>query len=927
MTIRALIIGILLAAFIGLATYFNDWVIYQTHLVGNHLPIGVFGIVMLLLLVGNPILGVLRGRWRLRPAELAVIAALGLVVCGWAGSNFFRTFITNMAMPANDYPNRTNWQSRQVFSYVPGGSPDVAAGHVTDWPALLERLSGPRRQDPNAPAGRIWARLADEGRDLTVQLSGDTERDPADKRRFLEHLNEAVIQPTARQGDPPAVAWTADAEAIGADGRAWLAEREDALAAAEAAAERGRKAAAEKAELMAEVGQAYADAKAREAALRQEALAVQDALAEAAPRDADRIRALRKRGAAIATRQEQAREAVLAIEDRIAALDRRISRAGWQETYYRNHAAFLVRRVNRVVLVSWLPDLLLPAPRGSGAYLNNAQPDPYATDVLVQGWDGERPLNVRDLPWWVWWPTLRTWGTVAILMGMSFLFIALIVHPQWSKRELLSYPIVRFIDEVTAPAEGEGTGGLPGVMRSRLFWVAMLIVLGIHLWNGLNVWFPGALMKFPLNFSFWGAAKLFPDIPKVPSTYVLFAPTIFPVAVGFGYFLNKEISLSVGVSVLLWGIFGSVLIGSGVSIQNNWFEPDLSPMLRFGAYAGMSLMILYIGRSYYLNVAASAVGFRRKESTPPYATWAFRGLILSLAGALVALRIWAGLDWVLGVMFVLCLIIMSVGMSRVNVETGVFFLQPHWLPIGAVTAVFGLSGLGPEGVAALSLASVVMMQDPRESMMPFLCNALNLSDRLAGAPPRRTFWPISAVLIGGFFVALTATMYWQYTNGCSVRDNWARQTSQKSMDHLAKTVSELDSLGELTASNRVEGVERFAAANPNTDALLWMGVGAALVVLCAVARLRLSWWPLHPVVFLLWGNWASCQLAFSFLLAWLIKSAVMKYGGAKGYRAAMPFMVGLIGGELLAAIGWAIVGAIYYATTGVTPDQYVVLPR
>jgi hypothetical protein len=147
------------------------------------------------------------------------------------------------------------------------------------------------------------------------------------------------------------------------------------------------------------------------------------------------------------------------------------------------------------------------------------------------------------------------------------------------------------------------------------------------------------------------------------------------------------------------------------------------------------------------------------------------------------------------------------------------------------------------------------------------------------------------------------------------------------MDEVARLVSELEARGELLESNARRGWERIAHANMDTDAMLWIGLGVGLTVACAAARLRLPWWPLHPVLFLLWGNWASCQLAFSFLLSWIIKVAVTKFGGAKGYRAVMPFMIGLIAGDLLAAFGWTVVGAVYYGLTGVTPDVYVVLPR
>ena len=50
MTLRGVILGLLLGLGISFATFFNDWVIGQTPLIGNHLPISVFGFAVVLLL-------------------------------------------------------------------------------------------------------------------------------------------------------------------------------------------------------------------------------------------------------------------------------------------------------------------------------------------------------------------------------------------------------------------------------------------------------------------------------------------------------------------------------------------------------------------------------------------------------------------------------------------------------------------------------------------------------------------------------------------------------------------------------------------------------------------------------------------------------------------------------------------------------------
>jgi hypothetical protein len=47
---------------------------------------------------------------------------------------------------------------------------------------------------------------------------------------------------------------------------------------------------------------------------------------------------------------------------------------------------------------------------------------------------------------------------------------------------------------------------------------------------------------------------------------------------------------------------------------------------------------------------------------------------------------------------------------------------------------------------------------------------------------------------------------------------------------------------------------------------------------------------------------------FLFLITWLVKLLVVRYGGMRLYRQAMPFFMGLVLGDCIAAFFWAMVG-------------------
>ncbi len=93
-----------------------------------------------------------------------------------------------------------------------------------------------------------------------------------------------------------------------------------------------------------------------------------------------------------------------------------------------------------------------------------------------------------------------------------------------------------------------------------------------------------------------------------------------------------------------------------------------------------------------------------------------------------------------------------------------------------------------------------------------------------------------------------------------------------------------------------------------------------------LTRLRYTWFPLHPVIFLLWGSWAMWYTTHSFLLGWMIKTAVTKLGGGKTYHSVRKLMFGVIAGDLLGGLLFALISAVYALVTGLPPISYKTLP-
>ncbi len=119
MTARAIILGLLCACVVCGFTYFNDNVMKQTMLIGNSMPISIYGALILFLLIVNPLLRRFRAAWTFTRGELAVMLSLTLVACCVPGSNLMRTFGNTQMLPHHYAKTELGWQEQKIMEMVP----------------------------------------------------------------------------------------------------------------------------------------------------------------------------------------------------------------------------------------------------------------------------------------------------------------------------------------------------------------------------------------------------------------------------------------------------------------------------------------------------------------------------------------------------------------------------------------------------------------------------------------------------------------------------------------------------------------------------------------------------------------------------------------------------------------------------------------
>jgi len=92
------------------------------------------------------------------------------------------------------------------------------------------------------------------------------------------------------------------------------------------------------------------------------------------------------------------------------------------------------------------------------------------------------------------------------------------------------------------------------------------------------------------------------------------------------------------------------------------------------------------------------------------------------------------------------------------------------------------------------------------------------------------------------------------------------------------------------------------------DTRIAIGVGFAISLLLNALRLRIPGFPFHPVGYAISGSWSLGLLWLPLFIAWVVKLVLLRYGGLRAYRQALPFFLGLVLGEAVIGSLWALIG-------------------
>lgn len=523
---------------------------------------------------------------------------------------------------------------------------------------------------------------------------------------------------------------------------------------------------------------------------------------------------------------------------------------------------------------------VLVAAMGTGPFLQSSANGWAAIMRHIPGWlypadqEGLRGLFFGEStpPWADWLPSLVAWSSLVIALALGSLALAALLADGWIRKERLAFPLVSLPLEMTS-----GSPRPPEIFRNPLLWLGFTIPTVLNSLLALHYYFPGIpALQLKNSDLLQGAA---PPLTVLQPVWV----GLLPFVVGLAYLAPVDVSFSIWFFQALskGERFLAFSLGYIDGTDAGGKEPYLNEQT-VGAFLALGVVLLWRALPRKGRDAPSV-------TNRPLALVLVACLTLSLLyvlGFLIA----AGFSWWLALELVVLYFLTAVVIARVRAEAGFAWAYgPDRFTASLSQIVVGAHGATGMAARDLSLLGFFhwLWWDMRFALLPSQMDALKLGD--SAAIRRRQLLSLLtaatcvAVVVGLAFVVSDSYRFGRGTAKTYIGSSeGARQSLDMAMNWLRN------------------------GSFPKYDRLAAMGVGGAVTLALGALRQKFIWWPFHPIGYVMAGTATSSAFWFPYLLAWLAKGLVLRYGGMNLYRTTLPLVYGLILGDVASQTLWSL---------------------
>lgn len=503
--------------------------------------------------------------------------------------------------------------------------------------------------------------------------------------------------------------------------------------------------------------------------------------------------------------------------------------------------------------------------------------------VAVKAWyEGNSTLYCREnlLPWIV---PVAAWSGVVLTMLFVMFCINTIVRKQWMEHDRLQFPLVELPMQLTEPKFR--------LLRSKLMWIGFAIAAGISLMNGLAALYP---CMPTLNVKVQEVSQYFVGKPwnAIGPTTISF----YPYAIGLGFLLPVDMLFSCWFFFIMWRVIR--ILGAVYGAYDSTPNFPFMNQQALGAYYLIGIFALWSGRRQLKQVILAAFT-HTKSADEADGPMSYRTAVLGgLAGTLAVMAFFhfAGIGWWIAIAAVGLYFFLSLAIARMHAEFGPPAHDLHYMgPEMVVTGAVGTQALSASDLTGLSWFWW-FNRAYRSIPIAYQLDGLKIAQR------SETGQRHMAAAIGAASVAAVISGFWIYLHFGYTRGAQAGMAGHVSYFGIEAWAYHADNWMRTPSGPDV----------PGTIAIAW---GAVFTYFLYMMKLRVPWWPFHPLGFAVSTSYSIGTLWFPLMIAWAAKLITLRTGGLKSYRIALDFFLGLLIGDFVMGTLWPLIGRILNTST------------
>lgn len=504
--------------------------------------------------------------------------------------------------------------------------------------------------------------------------------------------------------------------------------------------------------------------------------------------------------------------------------------------------------------------------------------DPQALEEFYTGTGTLYTLhNIR-----AWLTPVLWWTAFLSLLCFLMLCINTLLRRQWTQNERLAYPLVALPLEMVNPRTH--------LFKTPLFWWGVGLVAVLELWNGFAYLYPSIPM-LPLK-RFGPAQDINTYFPSPPWNAIgPMSINFYPFGIGLGVLLPVDLLFSAWFFTWVWHL--ESVVGAMFGYADMPGFPYVIPQ-SFGAYVGLAVSALWLSRRHFMKIWQGLLNWNidlRDTAEPLTYRMAALGILMASLAIYLFCRA-AGMTTLLIALFFLIYFALSIAITRMRAELGPPAHDLHVSgPDVILTSVTSSNQLPRSDLVMFSMF-YGFNRAYRSHPMPVQLEGFKMAERTGGSY-RALFWAMMLAVVFGALAAFWADLDQSYRFGAAEKiapPNVQLIFGSEPWQRMAGWIN--------TPTNKAEQYRTQIA----------IGVGFLITLLLSTLRLRLSWFPFHPVGFAVSSSWSLELLWLPLMIAWIIKLFLLRYGGLPAYRRALPLFLGVILGECVLGSLWSLIG-------------------